>query len=155
MTSSNWTSENKQTDVSCLLMSYDNLQFFLTVVIRMTYSIACKVEQKLMSEVIKMTKNWLRSRAQFLMWSVFYNTCNPLYPKQLRISIVLNQYSQKNFSVCSLKELKRAFLPAWKLEIKQTFLLGYKCFNLISNQKHRNPTVAFFSKISSRSSHKQ
>lgn len=38
-------------------MSYDNLQFFLTVVIRMTYSIACKVEQKLMSEVIKMTKN--------------------------------------------------------------------------------------------------
>lgn len=57
MTSSNWTSENKQTDVSCLLMSYDNLQFFLTVVIRMTYSIACKVEQKLMSEVIKMTKN--------------------------------------------------------------------------------------------------
>lgn len=42
-------------------MFYNSLQFFLMKIIRMTYSIACKVEQKLISEAAKMTKNWLWS----------------------------------------------------------------------------------------------
>lgn len=37
-------------------MFYNSLQFFLMKIIRKTYSIACKVEQNLMSDAAKMTK---------------------------------------------------------------------------------------------------